>query len=138
MLQENKAHPIFLKTNISYPLIRTRCSVSCNIRFEIHPFTLLTTRYNCIKVQVFSKDSSQKFFWSSSGVCEFTATIPKNTLNDSFQRCFEDHVKHQWSSFFEKILNGYKPLSIFTKKLHHRCWQVPQYALILWISSVLF
>ena len=59
VLQENKGHQIFRKTNISYLLIRTRmCAYqgvrnvcfsewralfSCNTRFEIRPFALLPT-----------------------------------------------------------------------------------------------
>ena len=62
MFQENKARQIFRKTNISYPLIRTRtcayegernvrfsenlaCFVFLNTHFEIHPFALLSTKY---------------------------------------------------------------------------------------------
>ena len=55
VLQENKAHEIFRKTDISYPLIRGwemfvfrkiwRALFSCNTRFEIRPFALLPT--NC-------------------------------------------------------------------------------------------
>ena len=58
--QENKAHQIFRKTNISYPLIPLRtcayqevrnyrfsenltCFVFLNVRFEIRPFALLPT-----------------------------------------------------------------------------------------------
>ena len=51
VLQENKAHEIFRKTDISYPLIRGwemfvfrkiwRALFSCNTRFEIRPFALL-------------------------------------------------------------------------------------------------
>ena len=61
VLQENKARKIFRKTNISYPLIRTRmCAYqgvkmflfpkiwralfSYNTRFEIRPFALLPTK----------------------------------------------------------------------------------------------
>ena len=60
VLQENKAREIFRKTNISYPLVRTRARThqgvrnarflenlasffSSNTRFEILPFTLLPT-----------------------------------------------------------------------------------------------
>ena len=58
VLQRNKAHQIFKKVNISYPLIRTRryqrvrndrflenlaCFFYCNTRFEIRLFALLPT-----------------------------------------------------------------------------------------------
>ena len=54
VLQENKARQIFRKRNISYLLIRTRacayqgvkiwCALfSCNTRFEILSFALLST-----------------------------------------------------------------------------------------------
>ena len=53
VLRENKAHQIFQKTNISYPLISTRkifwkiwrALFSCNTRFEILPFALLPTNW---------------------------------------------------------------------------------------------
>ena len=60
VFQENKGREILRKTNISYPLVRTRvcayqgvrnvcflenlaCFVSCDTRFEIRPFALLPT-----------------------------------------------------------------------------------------------
>ena len=58
VLQQNKAHQIFKKANISFPLIRTRryqrvrndrflenlaCFFYCNTRFEIRLFALLPT-----------------------------------------------------------------------------------------------
>ena len=63
VFQENKAHKIFRKTNISYSLIRTRtyayqclrnvcfseslaCFAFLKHRFEIHPFALLPTNYS--------------------------------------------------------------------------------------------
>ena len=46
VFQENKAHQIFQKTNISYPLIRT-----WNTRFEIRPFALLPRLYCNIKIK---------------------------------------------------------------------------------------
>ena len=60
VLQENKAHQIFQKTNISYPLISTRkffwkiwrALFSCNTRFEIHPFALLPTNWINVGVRV--------------------------------------------------------------------------------------
>ena len=44
VFQENKAHQIFWKTNISYPLIRTRTCPYQGVRnrFEICSFALLT------------------------------------------------------------------------------------------------
>ena len=38
------------------------------------------------------------------------------------QRCIQNLVKHLWRSFFVNIINGLKPLTIFTKKLHLRCF----------------
>ena len=62
MFQENKARQIFRKTNISYPLVRTRtcayqgvrnvhyseiltCFVFLKHRFEIRPFAFLPTNF---------------------------------------------------------------------------------------------
>ena len=60
VLQENKAHQIFQKTIISYPLISIRkffwkiwrALFSCNTRFEIHPFALLPTNWINVGVRV--------------------------------------------------------------------------------------
>ena len=38
------------------------------------------------------------------------------------QRCIQNLVKHLWQSFFVNIINGLKPLTIFTKKLYLRCF----------------
>ena len=38
------------------------------------------------------------------------------------QRCIQDLVKHLRCSFLVNIINGLKPLTIFTKKLHLRCF----------------
>ena len=44
-----------------------------------------------------------------------------NRTFTSEQRCKQNLVKHQRWSFFVKIVNDFKSLIIFTKKLHPRC-----------------
>ena len=47
----------------------------------------------------------------------------KNPLNWLLlQRCIQDPVKHLRWSYFRNIINGFKQLTVFTKKLHLTCF----------------
>ena len=58
-------------------------------------------------------------FWLQISEYLFSRTPFKWLL---LQRRIQDLVKHLRCSFFVNIINGLKPLTIFTKKLHYRCF----------------
>ena len=58
-------------------------------------------------------------FWLQISEHLFSRTPLKWLL---LQRRIQDLVKHLRWSFFVNIINGLKPLTIFTKKLHLRCF----------------
>ena len=58
-------------------------------------------------------------FWQQVSKHLFSRTPLKWLL---LQRCIQDLVKHLRWSFFVNIINSLKPLTIFTRKLHLRCF----------------
>ena len=85
----------------------------------------------CCKDGYLQKNLPMSHFWQIYGQCTKFARVTTVSqvlvfyftapFSGCLQRHMENLVEHVQWSFFAKILNGFKLLIIFAKKLHHRC-----------------
>ena len=115
----SKTHP--------YVWGRRKCDLCLTEKLTIikaDPETLLNTRDELVsKCRHMNKFTSRHFKKNKKTLCVITiAMICSNLASiwkfQYFRRPIYNPVEHLWWSFYCK---NSKPLSIFTKKLHHRC-----------------
>ena len=119
--QENKVHPIFRKTNISYPMIRTRCAYQeiRNVRFSENcacfvflkepfwdsPFCLITDEYIMEKVFI-STVATFNNNWRNKKIYLLTHFSPIHPFSAPW--------KHQKTVRFCDVFRGYRKGALWT------------------------
>ena len=105
------------------------CSENCQGKFSVKTIekylwrsSFLVRLYNLVRNAYLKMNfliGIFQVFWLQISEHIFSRTPLKWIL---LQRCIQDLVKHLRWSFTVNIINSLKPLTIFTKKLHLRCF----------------